>query len=180
MDIYLSTIRIRIDSDVFPEGIYIFWHSKMLIGWRLFKGKNFNTIVSRSNDGEILSNVLTRWSFKIARGSSSKGGKEALDELTGSLKNFHFAALTPDGPRGPAMEIKNGALSLAFKSGLPLIPVSINYSKKKVLLKSWDKFEIPSLFSTCTVKIGSKYRYIEKLENNELIEFKNRLKLEMI
>ena len=151
----------------------------MLIGWRLFKGKNFNTIVSKSKDGEILSNVLTRWSYKIARGSSSSGGKEALDELIQSVQENHFAALTPDGPRGPALEIKNGALALAFKTKLPLIPVSINYSRKKILSKSWDRFEIPMPFSTCEIIIGDKIPYDSVIEGEALNVFKNKLKAGM-
>lgn len=179
LDLYLSTVRVRINQTEFPEGIYLFWHSKMLIGWRLFRGKNFNTIISRSKDGEILSAILERWSYKISRGSSSKGGKEALDELVVDADQRHYAALTPDGPRGPALEVKNGALSLAYKTKLPLIPVRINYSSKKILSRSWDKFEIPLPFSLCEVTIGSKYAYDKILDGTELIRFKNKLKSEM-
>lgn len=179
LDAYLSTVRVKVNQSTFPEGIYLFWHSKMLIGWRLFKGKNFNTIVSKSKDGEILTNILTKWDYFVARGSTSKDGKEALGNLISEVKKKHFAALTPDGPRGPAMEIKNGALSLAFKTGLPLIPVRINYSKKKKFIKSWDKFELPYAFTKCEVTLGKKHFYNNILEGEELNTFKNLLKSEM-
>lgn len=167
------------NKELESEGIYLFWHSKMLIGWRLFKGKRCNTIVSTSKDGDILTNVLDKWDFNIARGSSSKDGKTALDLLVANLKLNKLAALTPDGPRGPAMEMKNGALSLAFKTGLPLIPLRINYNKKKIFVKSWDKFELPFAFTKCEVTVGNKYYYNAILEGEELSIFKNRLKSEM-
>ncbi len=161
------------------EGIYLFWHSKMLIGWKLFKGKRCNTIVSTSKDGDILSNILDKWDYNIARGSSSKDGKVALDLLVTNLKMNKLAALTPDGPRGPALEMKSGALSLALKTGLPLIPVRIKYNKKKIFIKSWDKFELPFAFTKCEVTVGNKHYYKEILEAEELNIFKNGLKSEM-
>jgi lysophospholipid acyltransferase (LPLAT)-like uncharacterized protein len=43
--------------------------------------------------------------------------------------------------------MKAGAVITAKKSKAPLILVGIGYKRKKIL-KSWDKFEIPKFFST--------------------------------
>ena len=178
---YLKTLKLNIINPPEPEEkcIYIFWHSKMLAGWWLFRNKNAAAMVSQSKDGEILNGILTKWEYEVIRGSGSSRGKEALNELIESAKSGKNIILTPDGPRGPAGIIKNGALVISNKTGLPIVPVRITYLRKKVLEKSWDKFEIPFPFSTCNVVFGSKYNYKEYLDEPELKKFKESVSKEM-
>ncbi|MBS1518927.1 MAG: DUF374 domain-containing protein [Bacteroidetes bacterium] len=181
INLYIKTLRIKLINPP-PENkncIFIFWHSKMLAGWWLLKDKNPAALVSRSKDGDILNNILMKWNYKVVRGSSSSGAKEALQMLCDLVNEGFSAVITPDGPRGPALKIKNGPLVISFKCGVPVIPVSIDYSIKKVLSKSWDKFEIPVPFSVCTVKFGSEYLYEEYLEENELEALKSEISSEM-
>lgn len=175
------TVRVRINSKNLSNksAVFIFWHSKMLIGWRLFRGKRYAAMVSQSKDGEILSSLLRTWKYRVFRGSGSKGGKEAVEEIVASLKNNKSVVITPDGPRGPAKEIKNGALIIANRTGLPVIPVSITYSKSKVLERSWDKFEIPLPFSKCEVTFGDEFYYKEYLDETELAKLKEALAKQM-
>lgn len=177
---YLKTIKIEISGDDKrnKKAIFIFWHKNMLIGWNLFKNKGYSALVSQSKDGQILSNILYKWNYDIVRGSSSKGGKEAIDTIINS-KNVNSIVITPDGPRGPSMEIKNGPLILSNKTSLPIIPVNINYLNKRVLKKSWDKFEVPLPFSKCIISFGDEFFYKEYLPEDELKMFKNSLKAQM-
>jgi lysophospholipid acyltransferase (LPLAT)-like uncharacterized protein len=163
----------------FDNKIFIFWHCKMIAGWYIFKDKSPVALVSLSKDGEVLNGILKKWNFNVVRGSSSHGGKEALSELINISKAGNPVILTPDGPRGPANEIKNGALIVSKENGFPIIPVNINYSKKKILRKSWDKFEVPLPFAKCTVKFGSEHYYKEFLEGGKLSCFKQGLSDEM-
>ena len=151
----------------------------MLLGWWLFKDKRAAALVSKSKDGDILNRVLLKWKYRVIRGSSSKGGKEAIDDITGLVNKNNSAVLTPDGPRGPAKEIKNGALIISNRCGLPVIPVKIIYHSKKVLSKSWDKFEIPIPFSVCEVYFGKEYNYEKYLPENELTELKKAISNDM-
>lgn len=151
----------------------------MLVGWSLFKGRKACALVSQSKDGEILSALLKKWNYKVSRGSSSKGGKEALADLIESANNGYLIVVTPDGPRGPAHQIKNGALIIANECNIPVIPVKIKYSSKKILTKSWDNFEIPYPFSRCEVTFGSEFFYNEYLDEAKLTEFKNNLAAEL-
>ncbi|HMS63940.1 MAG TPA: lysophospholipid acyltransferase family protein [Ignavibacteria bacterium] len=180
INIFLKTLRINIKNlpDLNSRSVYIFWHSKMLVGWWLFKNADTAALVSQSKDGEILSKILKNWKYKIVRGSSSKGSKEAISELLILAEN-NSIAITPDGPRGPANSIKNGALIISNKLKIPVIPVKIIYRKKFILSKSWDKFEIPYPFSKCEVYFGNKYVYENYLEEKELNEFKETLSKEM-
>ena len=159
----------------FHGKIFVFWHSKMFTGWWIFRKKNFMALVSQSKDGEILSNILKKWNFKLARGSSSKGGKEALNQIIETAGNNDSVVMTPDGPGGPALEFKNGALIISKEKDIPIIPVKISYSKKHVFNKSWDKFEIPFPFSNCDIIFGKEFNYREFLPDNELINYKKNI-----
>jgi lysophospholipid acyltransferase (LPLAT)-like uncharacterized protein len=181
LDVYIKTLRIKIHDHPgeISNGIYIFWHRKMLIGWWIFKQKHCAALVSQSKDGDILNNVLSKWDFKVVRGSSSRGGKEALREITALVKKKYSAVITPDGPRGPSNEMKNGALIISNECRVPVIPVKILYHKKKILNKSWDRFEIPLPFSTCEIKFGNKYLYEKYVDDKELLELKKKISEEM-
>ncbi len=181
INLLITTLRINIHNKP-PEDknyIFIFWHSQMLLGWWLFKGRKSAALVSKSKDGDILNRILLKWNYKVVRGSSSKGGKEAIDVISELVNKNNSAVITPDGPRGPAKEIKNGALIISNKSGLPVIPVKIIYRRKKVLIKSWDKFEIPLPFSVCEVYFGKEYIYEKYLPENELTELKKEISNDM-
>lgn len=177
----VSTIRVKITNEdaLNEKAVFIFWHSKMLLGWSLFKNKRSCALVSQSKDGEILSALLKKWNYKVSRGSSSKGGKEALQSLFDAAKSGYSIVITPDGPRGPANVIKNGAMIVSNECNIPIIPVNIVYSSKMVLIKSWDKFQIPYPFSKCKVSFGTGYNYPEYLDEAKLTEFKNKLASEL-
>ena len=151
----------------------------MMIGWWLFKDRRSAALVSQSKDGDILNSLLMNWEYKIVRGSSSKGGKDAIQALTEIVNKNYSAVITPDGPRGPAGEIKNGALIISNRCGIPVMPVKIIYQRKKILTKSWDKFEIPLPFSECDVYFGNEYSYEKYLSENELAELKKTISNEM-
>lgn len=180
VSILVKTLRIRILNEPDRNNyVFIFWHSKMIAGWWVVRKRKSVALVSKSKDGMILSRLLMNWGYKIVRGSSSKGGKEAVSELSAYVKEGYSAVITPDGPRGPAMTIKNGPLIISHDCKVPVIPISIRYSSKKILSKSWDRFEIPMPFSLCEIIFGSKHSYEQYLEEKELEEFKLALSKEM-
>ncbi|MBK9184626.1 MAG: DUF374 domain-containing protein [Ignavibacteria bacterium] len=68
-------------------------------------------LVSPSTDGAILADLLTDWGYTVVKGSSSRGGKEALQIMVEQAANS-VVLITPDGPRGPAHVAKPVPLSL--------------------------------------------------------------------
>jgi lysophospholipid acyltransferase (LPLAT)-like uncharacterized protein len=177
LNLHIHTLSLEYVNkpDDFLNKIFVFWHSKMYIGWWLFRKMNFFAMVSKSKDGEILSNVLKKWKYELIRGSSSRDGKEALNMLIQKFSDNKSAVITPDGPRGPVNEFKNGPLILSMKKDIPVIPVQISYNKKHIFNKSWDKFEIPFPFSKCQITFGEEFRYKEFLPEQELSEFRKRI-----
>ncbi|MDA3844230.1 MAG: lysophospholipid acyltransferase family protein [Candidatus Kapabacteria bacterium] len=146
-----STWRIKVKGVPDSPAVVVFWHGQMLPAWKVFSGKNPRAVVSMSKDGQILSDLLEKWGFTLIRGSSSKGGKEVLDNATEAAKE-HYLLMTPDGPRGPIYEFKAGAVVAAMRSGAPLYLCSVKNSSEKIFEKSWDKFKLPLPFAKIEIE----------------------------
>ncbi|MDD5711637.1 MAG: lysophospholipid acyltransferase family protein [Smithellaceae bacterium] len=130
------------------------WHQRIFaaIGYVLrFKQYRPSVMISKSRDGNLIADVYRRLYFRPVRGSSSKGGKEALRALIDDLADHPLAVHVLDGPRGPAGVIKPGLVTLAQKTRVPIFPIYFSMSNAWVL-KSWDRFLIPKPFSTITVR----------------------------
>ncbi|HKI77394.1 MAG TPA: lysophospholipid acyltransferase family protein [Ignavibacteriaceae bacterium] len=140
--------------------ILAFWHGSMLIPWYLNRKKKMVALTSKSKDGDLLAKILKSWKYRVIRGSSSTGGDVALGIMVDYAKNDHSITITPDGPRGPRHKLKAGAVITAKKSSLPLILVGVGI-KKKMILKSWDQFEVPKLFTKANL-VFSDPIYIDR------------------
>lgn len=135
--------------------IIAFWHGTMLYPWYHHRSNNILGLTSYSKDGDILARILKKWEYKVLRGSSSKGGDVALGIMVDYARNEGSVAITPDGPRGPKNEFKAGAVVAAKKGQTPLFLVGVGYSKK-IILSSWDSFEIPLPFSKVKMKYSNR------------------------
>lgn len=112
-------------------------------------------MVSRSFDGEYIARIIEKFGFVAVRGSSSRGGSEALRDMKKELEKGAAVAFTIDGPRGPKYVAKPGPVLLARSSGLPMAAFYVALSDAWVL-KSWDEFMIPKPFSKALARIGAK------------------------
>lgn len=140
--------------------VIAFWHGSMLPVWFYFrKLKNKAGIVSKSKDGQILSDYLQLLNFRLVRGSSSKGGKEVIENAVLHAQSSTIF-ITPDGPRGPNRKMKIGAVLISYKAKVPLQLCSVE-TGWSIKLNSWDRFEVPLPFSKITLKFS------------EMIEFKS-------
>ncbi|MDQ1266969.1 MAG: hypothetical protein QG635_2122 [Bacteroidota bacterium] len=152
--IFAKTWRFKVSGDK-PEGegIVAFWHGQMLPAWKYFSKFSPSAIISQSKDGDILSALLTRWKYKLIRGSSSKGGREALDLIIENAKNG-LVLITPDGPQGPFKKFKPGAAVAAHRAEVPLYLCCCKSHYKYIFAKSWDKFILPIPFTRIDLKIS--------------------------
>jgi lysophospholipid acyltransferase (LPLAT)-like uncharacterized protein len=150
------TVRFRIaapDTKVEGPTIYVLWHGRLLSLAYLHRGQNVMSLISRSADGEYISRIVEYWDYHSARGSSSRGGTEALRELVKAVRSGRSLAITPDGPRGPRQRMKPGVVVVAQLTGQPLVPVSVAASSAW-WINSWDRFMIPRPFAKLTVRYG--------------------------
>lgn len=133
--------------------LFTLWHGQMLpILWQ-HRDQGIAILISEHRDGEIIAQVAARLGCRSIRGSTSRGGSRALLALARELEDGRDAAITPDGPRGPARSFAPGALVAAQRSGKPLLLVGV-HAASAWTLRSWDGFIIPKPFSRVTVAYG--------------------------
>ena len=126
--------------------VLVFWHGSMLLPWWTMRRRNAAALVSQSRDGELLARLLLSWVYTVVRGSSSRGSKDAMTSMRELVAEGHALCVTPDGPRGPRLEMKMGAIRVAQTMGVPLIGVAVGYDSWRKL-GSWDRFMIPRPFT---------------------------------
>jgi lysophospholipid acyltransferase (LPLAT)-like uncharacterized protein len=107
-----------------------------------YRGAQAHILISQHLDGEIIARIVERFGFKAIRGSTTRGGVEALREMIRLGRSGVDLVVTPDGPKGPAQVAKMGVIQLARASGLPIVPLTFSCSKKKHF-ESWDRFMVP-------------------------------------
>lgn len=90
---------------------------------------------------------------ELAYGASGHDGKKALNQVLNRLSMGWSTFLTPDGPKGPIKQLKNGVLLMSLKTGTPIIPMSFQVAGNW-RINSWDKKRYPPFFSTLKVIYG--------------------------
>lgn len=126
--------------------IFAFWHGRLLMMSTGYRGKEVAIPISRHQDGEFISRTVKYFGFRSIRGSTTRGGFSAMREMLKASEQGYDIAITPDGPRGPRYQVQNGIIDLARRTGMTIIPVTFNASRKKVF-RSWDRFVLPYPFS---------------------------------
>ncbi len=159
---YLSLMRIRVDQEQLllnhlQQGgrvIVAFWHQRFFgaIGYaKKFSALGPSAIISKSRDGEFISRVARRLGIRPVRGSSSRGGKEALAAMVADLSLHPVAIHAVDGPRGPKGTVKPGVIRMAQLSQAAIFPLYISVDRAWAT-RSWDRFMIPKPFSRILIR----------------------------
>jgi lysophospholipid acyltransferase (LPLAT)-like uncharacterized protein len=136
--------------------IYAYFHEYLIGMVGSYRDQAIHPFASRSFDGELISRVARRMGYlEVARGSSSRGGAQALLESLAFLKTGEHVSITVDGPRGPRRQAQEGAVKLAQLSGASIVPVAMACSFK-FRLRSWDRMLLPLPFARCEFIFGSE------------------------
>lgn len=110
--------------------IIAFWHARQLMMPLTYRGTRAHILISQHQDGEIIARIVERFGFRAVRGSSTRGGVEALRQLIRLGRSGVDLVVTPDGPKGPPQVAKMGVVQLARASRLPIVPLAFGCSKK--------------------------------------------------
>ena len=105
-----------------------------------------------SRDGAVIAEVLQRLGYAVIRGSSSRGGAEALLAAGRALREGGRPAFAVDGPRGPAGHVAPGAEAVAVRAGVPVVHGWVEGTALR--LRTWDRFRIPLPFARVRVRYG--------------------------
>ena len=151
--LWKSTIRVesRNREILKPPFVLALWHGRVIGSLMDNYDCGCVTMASRSTDGALAAGIVHGLGMKATRGSGSRGGREALDEMEDMVRGGRpFAALTVDGPRGPWRRVKTGTVVLAQRLGVPIFAVTFSSPRPKIL-RSWDHMLLPRPFSRVVV-----------------------------
>jgi lysophospholipid acyltransferase (LPLAT)-like uncharacterized protein len=162
--LYSRTFRITIENeecwmDYLTSGgsvLLCTWHQQFFAAIRPFKSyESFkpSLMISRSQDGDIIARIAEKQGWHTVRGSSSRGGGQALKEMVSRFRQSGLAAHIVDGPRGPAGVVKAGVISLARATGAVIVPFYTE-ADKAWYFHSWDRFMLPKPFARVTLRFG--------------------------
>ena len=170
------TYRVRIldpenESDILHSMnsiIYASWHQRFFPGITFFsKRKPIAIMISQSRDGEYISHIVDMLGWFPVRGSSSRGGSEALGKLKELASSGYKIGHIVDGPKGPFGVVKSGLLRIAQVAGIPIVP-TITSAQNKWILKSWDRFMVPKPFSRVIIRFGDAIYVAPELNEDQM------------
>lgn len=134
--------------------VLAFWHGEQMAMVRAHAGMGLLGLASTSPDGELLARVIASLGYRVARGSTTRGGAAALRECRRLLQAEGLSpALAVDGPRGPRHHVHPGALLLSAETGRPVV-FGVSRARPAVHLPSWDRFVVPAPFARIAVAYG--------------------------
>jgi hypothetical protein len=171
---YAGGSFLRADPATRGSGIYVCWHQRLLTFGYTHRRQGARILISRSRDGEMFSYLVRALGFLPVRGSSHRGGGEAVRSLLSDLPSGRDIGITVDGPRGPSQVFKVGAVYLASRSGLPIVPFAVSY-RRVWQFKSWDRFQLPCPFTWGVMRMAEPIAVPPDLDEAGLEEWRLRL-----
>jgi hypothetical protein len=121
--------------------IVAFWHGRMVLMRAAWPGRpqDLHMLISEHADGQLIAKGMQSLGFSTITGSTRRRGVRALREMTRRLRGGAVVGITPDGPKGPRMRVKIGAIAAAQANGVPILPVS-GAATNGFTLNTWDRF----------------------------------------
>src|SRR3989442_15564725 len=138
------------------QPIMAFWHGRILPATYFFRRRGIVVITSENFDGEWIAGISERFGYETARGSTSRGARRALLQLTRDMAAGKPVGFTVDGPRGPAGVAQAGAVWLAKATGNPVLPFHLE-ADRHWTLNSWDRTQIPKPRATVALVVGEPF-----------------------
>ena len=127
--------------------VYVFWHNEIFAATWLWRKRGIVVMSGYNFDARFTAQVIQKLGYEIARGSASRGAARALVGMVRAVQRGHDAAFTTDGPRGPRLVAKPGAVMLAKATGAAIVCFHTRPANAWVFKKSWDRTEIPHPFA---------------------------------
>ena len=152
--IWFSTCRVRVHGGENRSGtldagkaiVASFWHYTMLFVFYQLRRESGVVMVSASRDGEYIARLAQELGFSTARGSRNNRGMQALKDLLKAAAAGRNTAIVADGSQGPARIAQPGAILLASRTGVPVLPMMWSASSY-LAIPSWDRTAVPRPFS---------------------------------
>lgn len=174
------------DPDAAQQFVYALWHDQILFPLlrsaqikKLLKTRRCVALVSRHQDGLILTDFMENFGIHSVNGSSSRGGTQAMRQLILEAEGSSIF-ITPDGPRGPRRQIKHGILFLASQTGRPIVPLGVACARTWDFQGNWTNLVVPRPFTRLLIQAGKPISIPEDADRADLDQFRLLVESEMV
>jgi len=183
MRLWFATCRVEVHNEEYLRSSYgsekavvaSFWHYTIIYLFYFVRKYPATAMVSASEDGDYIAGLAGQLGFNVVRGSSNNRGVGALKKLMRAVRNGENSAIVADGSQGPVRIAQPGAVLLASRTGVPMLPMAWSASRY-MTIKSWDKTAVPMPFSRIDFYYGELI-FVPRKANGAEIE-RYRLQLE--
>ncbi len=175
-----TVVNLDAEQQLVAQGrpiLYTCWHGQLAYVFCTFpdRPRPIVLLASPSFDGDLISRVAQRFGATVFFGSRNKGGLTALKKIAARMRQGNYGGIIADGSRGPYHHLQKGVVLLARDAGASVIPVAVA-SERKVVLNSWDRFELTLPFSRVALLFGEPFAVPPDARGRALEQF--RLDLE--
>lgn len=150
------------------NAVLAFFHGRQFLLLGCFAGKKIATMASFSRDGELQARTMSGLGYGIVRGSASRGGARGLIGLIRLMEKGYWPCFAVDGPKGPIHDVKPGAVYLAKKMGIPVIPLVSSAKPAHLFMRAWDRYLLPLPFSRGAVILGKPITFDSDLSEEAI------------
>ncbi len=173
--------KLRLDYKVAADDSLRFvgamWHDQMLIptfASHTANRRRTSCLISQHHDGGFLAEAMRILELTPVRGSSSRGGAQAIRQLRTDVEGKHIV-ITPDGPRGPRHEFKEGAVYVASLTGRPITACAYSCRRQWRIPGKWTDQLFPQPFTTIYLVHSDFVEIPRKLSREELEAYAERV-----
>lgn len=128
------------------------WHGDEVVLFQFIGRYKVGTIVSQSDDGEMMAMMIRLIGGKVSRGSSTRGGIGALKGLLRLSREGHPCSFAVDGPKGPIYQVKPGVFEVSRVLKSPIYWSGVSCDRAIHFPKSWNKTYLPKPFAKIKVQ----------------------------
>ncbi len=184
---YRETGREHLDSGLAdPRPVILaFLHGRTFVLLRRMARRDHGrwvSMCSQSLDGEAMARIEERVGLEVVRGSSGRGGLEAIQEMIRRVRRNPGwgAALAVDGSRGPRGHVQGGVVRLARWTGGTILPMTAAARPATIFETAWDRTLFPWPFARVDFVYGERIELPSKLDARRAEEVRLELETRLV
>ena len=148
-----------------------FWHYSIIYLFYYMRKYSGTVMVSSSTDGQYVARLPHELGFETVRGSRNSHGVEALKGMLRAVRRGENGAIVADGSQGPPLLAQPGAILVASRTGVPIIPMVWSASSY-FTIRSWDRTALPRPFAKIDFFFGEPLQVQARLSHSEIEEYR--------
>ena len=164
--------------------LVVVWHGRGLLPIFFFQGLPLLVYSSHPRDGSfrgisrpvrrLTLAALQHLGYRVFDASTYPSEPRGVIRFLQLLEHGRGGVIAADGPSGPMFRAKPGAVFMAKKTGVDLLPVGAAI-RDAIAMDSWDRFEIPRPFTRAALIIGEPIDVPPDLDDAGLERLSGRL-----